>query len=60
LEILGITLWKRVSYWKSFKNGAFLFLVRDERVDNVHPKFHIIPIIFEFLVILAIHGGEDN
>jgi len=37
--------------------GVFLLLVKEERVESVHPKFHIIPIIFEFLVEVAIQGG---
>jgi len=42
------------------KMGAFVFLMKASRVDNVIPKFHIIPMIFEFLVDLAIQGGEEN
>jgi len=38
--------------------GAFLLSVKDERVGNVYSKFHIIPVIFEFLVELAIKGGD--
>jgi len=34
--------------------------MKDERVENVHSKFHIIPVNFKFLVELAILGGEEN
>jgi len=34
--------------------------MKDERVSNVHPKSHIIPVIVEFLVELAIWGGGEN
>jgi len=37
-----------------------MFLVKDEKVDSVYSKFHIIPINFEFLLKLAIQGGEAN
>jgi len=31
-----------------------------ERVKNVYPKFYIIPISYEFLVKLAIHGSQKK
>jgi len=31
-----------------------------KRVDNVHPKFPIIGVNFEFLVELATQGGEET
>jgi len=34
--------------------------MKDEKVDNVYPKSHIIPIIFEFLVELVILRGKRN
>jgi len=34
--------------------------MKDERVDDVCWKFHIILVIFEFLVKLAIIGDEEN
>jgi len=34
--------------------------MKDEKVVYVHLEFHIIPIIFEFLVELAIQGDEEN
>jgi len=34
--------------------------LKDESINNVHPKFHIILVIFEFLVEPAIQGGEEN
>jgi len=49
MEILGNTLSK-----------AFLFSSKDERVSNVHTKFHIIQVIFEFLVQFTIYSGEEN
>jgi len=40
---------------KSFEMRAFLLTLKDERVHNVHPKFHIIPVIFKLLF-----GGAHN
>jgi len=34
--------------------------MEDERVDNIYSKFHIILVILEFLVELAIYGGQEN
>jgi len=34
--------------------------MKDEIVENIHPNFHTIPMIFEFLVELAIQGDEEN
>jgi len=34
--------------------------MKDEKIDNIHPKFDIILVIFEFLVELAIKGGEES
>jgi len=34
--------------------------VKDERVKNVYLKFHVIVIIFECYIELAIEGGEEN
>jgi len=39
---------------------AFLFSTKDERVNRVYSKFHIIPMVFEFLVQLAIYNGKEN
>jgi len=38
----------------------FFFSAKDEKVDNVHPKFHIILVIIDLLVGLAIKDGEKN
>jgi len=40
--------------------GDFLFLAKNDKANNVSPKFHIISVIFEFLMELAIQGGEEN
>jgi len=42
---------------KNIQNGGLLCLIKYERVDNVFLRFHIIPIMFEFLVELTIHNG---
>jgi len=42
------------------QNGGLLASMKDKRVENVHTKFHIILVIFKFLVELAIQGGEEN
>jgi len=39
---------------------AFLLSLKNEKVNNVHPTFCIILVIFGFLVELAILGGEEQ
>jgi len=45
---------------KLIHNEGLLCLVKDDIVDNICSKFHIIAIIFEFLVKLVIHSGQEN
>jgi len=54
MERLGGTLWRSASSRGSVKMEAFLLSMKDERVNNVLLEFHIILIIFEILVELAI------